>query len=93
MANMNPSSWDEFREQLLEFCVVCRRRHAGSADASGWVIQVLLKTFPVAIKCPECQSLGERAERAVEQSIGPKYHYEGLLIVRDTDDGPQAQAS
>jgi hypothetical protein len=93
MADMNPSSWDEFREQLLEFCVVCRRRHAGSADASDWVIQVLLKTFPVAIKCPECQSLDDRAECVAEQSIGPEYHHQGLLLVRETDDGPQAQAS
>jgi hypothetical protein len=98
MANTNPNPWDEFREILLERCAVCRRRHAGSPDAADWAIQALLNTFPVGIKCPNCQPPEGRAEVAIRQASCVTNRYEGLRLVRnqkpaDDDHGPRAQAS
>jgi hypothetical protein len=83
MANTTPNRWDEFREQLLERCAVCRRRHAGSPDAADWAVQALLNTLPVGIKCPNCQSLEDRAEVIIRQASGVTYHHEGLRLVRN----------
>ena len=87
MANTTPNRWDEYNEQMLERCTVCRRRHAGSPDAADWAVQALLNTFPVGIKCPNCQSLEDRAEVVIRQASGVTFCREGLSLVHSRKPG------
>lgn len=82
------------RALLLRQCSVCQRRNLPTnPDADGWTIQHR-NLILVGTKCPDCQTPEERAECGVEDAIGPKYRYEGLLLVKNPeDDGSQAQAS
>jgi hypothetical protein len=86
------------RSFLLRQCSVCHRPNVPTnPDAAGWIHQ-FRDSILIGAKCPNCQTPLERAECVVEQAVGPKFHYEGLRVVKnpeptDGDDDPQAKAS
>jgi hypothetical protein len=86
MASPNPIFGDLIKALLLQnlrTCTECRRPNvAGNTDAGDWVVKTFL-AIPIGAKCPDCQSLAERAECAIRQASGINYKIEGFQLVED----------
>jgi hypothetical protein len=79
-------------------CVKCRRPYVGAPDTSQWSLQALANKYFVGWKCPDCQTLEDRAELVIREVEGKTYHLEGLRLVENPkpaggDDDPQTKAS
>lgn len=90
MANNDKPDWLKLIEAGLsgnaDKCISCRKPIPNDQDqVADWAILALFDTIPLGMKCPDCQTLEQRAEMAIEQATGPKYRLEGRRLVREDD--------
>jgi hypothetical protein len=80
------------RALLLRQCNVCQRQNLPTnPDVGDWTIQIQTDSkILLGVKCPDCQTPEESVDVVIDQTTGPRRHWEGLRWVED--DG-QAQAS